>query len=121
MMLDERVLTRLFPIVAGSALILLAVGVLVRNWLADERSEVEAYGPAFKAMGIVFAMVGTVWLFGYVFGSLLFAAIFYLSRGVENRLVAAGLSIAIAVIAVILQSQLNIQLPDGLINITDSF
>lgn len=121
MMLDERVLTRLFPIVAGSALILSAVGVLVRNWLADERSEVEAYGPAFKAMGIVFAMVGTVWLFGYVFGSLLFAAIFYLSRGVENRLVAAGLSIAIAVIAVILQSQLNIQLPDGLINIPDSF
>ena len=70
-----------------------------------------------KAMAIVFAMVGTVWLFGYILGSLLFASGFYLLRGVEKRWVAAVLSISIAVVAMILQSKLNIQLPEGQFNI----
>lgn len=120
-MLDKSPQTRLFPIVAGVALNLFAAAVLARNWFSTQKGEVESYRAPMIAMATIGCLIISIAAFGYVIGAAIFSLCFYFIRGVQNRLVAVGLALGLSALAAILQSQLNIQLPEGMIDVTTLF
>ena len=117
-MIGERPRTQLFPIIAGIALNTFAAGVLMRNWIGRERAAIENYGPALVAIGWIVGVLAAVWILGFVLGALVYMVVFFAVRGIARKGVGAALAIGVATIAFALESQLNVQLPQGVFDVT---
>ena len=119
-MIGERPRTQLFPIIAGIALNVFAVGVLVRNWIGRERAAIESYAPALVAIGWIAGLLATIRILGFVAGTLVYMAVFFAVRGIGRKGVGAALAVGVAALAFALESRLNVQLPQGVFDVMRS-
>jgi hypothetical protein len=118
---------RLFPVIIGSAGILLTLGIAVEQvWLrrAERRSVLDESDPAVKADWPRYATAllsapafgFTFWLFGFVVAALAAMLLMPALMGYQNRrqLVVVAL-VTVAVLAFICPYLLNVELPNGLV------